>query len=158
LTFSVQLGGWRLIGLDSHIPGEVAGRIDPDQFDWLRAELAGHSSQPTALFLHHPPIEIGSLWMDAIRLQNGAALADLVTQSLQVRFVSCGHLHYEYQSSIGHASFFTTPATSVQFDPAGATPTLSALPPGYRVFELGTDSFRTAVVRLPANSYRAAPD
>lgn len=153
LTFAVQVGGWRLIGLDSHIPGEVPGRIDPNQLDWLRGELADHCDQPTGLFLHHPPVPIGSIWMDAIRLQNGAELVDVVTQSPQVRFVSCGHLHYEYQSSIGQASFFTTPATSVQFDPAGTTATLSTQSPGYRIFELDADGFRTEVVRLPKGKY-----
>jgi Icc protein len=153
VTFVAETADWRLIGLDSHIPGEVSGRLDAAQLDWLRCELDNHGAMQTALFLHHPPIPIGSVWMDKIRLQNGDELVDLIRQAPQVRFVCCGHLHHEYRASIEHAAFFITPATSVQFDPAGNQTTVSNQPPGYRIFELDTDNFRSHVVRLAEGKY-----
>lgn len=48
--YALQLGGWRLISLDSNLkPAEHAA-----QLDWLRTELATHPARCTLAFWHHP--------------------------------------------------------------------------------------------------------
>src|SRR5690606_5093006 len=58
LSFQETVGDWQILGLDSHQPGEVAGRIAEEQLDWLARELGQFSNQPTLLFLHHPPVSV----------------------------------------------------------------------------------------------------
>ena len=158
LMFSTAADGWRLIGLDSHLPGHVPGRIEPDQLEWLRGELKTHADEPTALFLHHPPISVGVPWMDRIGLQEPEALCELVESSPQVRLVVCGHVHHEFSGRLGNATVYTTPSTGVQFVPAGETPDFAADPPGYRVIEFEGDTYQTHVVRLPEVKYTPVAD
>lgn len=72
--------GWRLIGVDTHDTdakigwdGDMeqlrgwnggSGRLLQTQLEWLETELTSHASQPTILFMHHPPTPVGSRWLD----------------------------------------------------------------------------------------------
>lgn len=149
VTFLFKTGGWRLIGLDTHIPGEVPGRIEPEQLDWLRQELTSHAQEPTILFMHHPPVPVGCAWLDSIGLEEPQELLDLIAASPQVRVVSAGHVHHVFEGRIGGARILTTPSTAVQFKPEGEEPVFDHVPPGYRTFTLDEGSFATEVVRLP---------
>ena len=153
LTFSVSAGNWRLIGLDSHVPGEVAGRIETEQLDWLRNELSVHSDEPTILFVHHPPMSVDSVWLDRIGLQKPAALVELIQSSSQVRVVSAGHVHHEFTGSIGDTVLLTTPSTAIQFCPGDEELVFDWAPPGFRVFRLDGETYETEVVRLPELKY-----
>ena len=160
LTFSTAIGCWQLIGLDSHDPGEVSGRIDSEQLRWLGEELASHSEEPTILFIHHPPVSVEVAWLDNIGLQEPEGLRELVTNSPQVKIVSAGHVHHEFAGRLGHAVVYTTPSTGVQivpagvqFVPAGDGPVYDPVPPGYRLFVLDDGEFQTEIVRLPQVKY-----
>jgi Icc protein len=153
VTFSATVGEWKLIGLDSQLPGEVAGRIEPEQLAWLQARLNENPNQPTALFVHHPPVSVESEWMDAIGIQNAGELVRIIEQSPQVRLVCSGHVHHEFESTIGTARFFTTPSTGIQFDPAGDSLRFTDLPPGYRVVILDGTDYKTHVERLAVARY-----
>ncbi len=48
--YSLSLGSWRLISLDSNIKGAAMTA----QLDWLRAELAAHPARCTLAYWHHP--------------------------------------------------------------------------------------------------------
>ncbi len=148
LTFSLAAGRWRLIGLDSHVPGEVPGRIESEQLDWLEEELTAHALQPTILFVHHPPVPVGCAWLDEIGLQQPERLIEIISACEQVRVVSAGHVHHECEGRIGRAAFYTTPSTALQFRPGSDKPVYDTAAPGYRVFTLDDNSCCTAVVRL----------
>ena len=167
ICFSESVGGWRLIGIDTHIPGEVPGRVEPAMLDWLAGELDQHSSQPTILFQHHPPISVGSAWLDAIGLRDPGPFRDLVTRSPQVRVVSCGHVHQESVGMLGRAAVLTVPATGVQFTPLLDAPHVDAIPPGFRVFavdepapgeDAGSVGWSSRVIRLPAVTFPAVDE
>lgn len=149
INFQFMLDNWLCLGLDTHVPGEVAGRIEKPQLNWLRSQLNSTTSSRIALFFHHPPVEVGSVWMDKIGLEGRELLQEVLQSDDRIRLVCCGHVHHEFQFRIGHADVFTTPSTGIQFDPAGDTPTFEAAAPGYRVIEFNENNFSTHVVRLP---------
>ena len=155
--FSVKTGDWQLIGLDSHLPGEVAGQLDAEQLDWLADELQKHSSRPTILFVHHPPFSVRSEWLDRINLQNADQLNGLVQANSQVRVICTGHVHHEFKDHFGQVDLLTTPSTGVQFQPYQETPVYEAIPPGFRIFRLDHDSYQTEVVRLPELKFPPQP-
>ena len=149
-AFAESVGGWRIIGLDSQWPGEVRGQLGLPQQEWLTHELAAESLQPTAIFLHHPPLQVGTGWLDEIGLADAEALLDLLRRSEQVKFVCCGHIHHEMTISQRDVLLLTTPSTSVQFLPDTEMLVPDSVPPGFRIFDLESDgSFRTRVVRVP---------
>lgn len=147
LTFSISVGAWRLIGLDSHIPGKVPGHVDQQQLDWLADQLRQHADQPTVLFLHHPPFNVGSAWVDAIGLQNADDLMQCVAKASQLQAISTGHVHQDFETKEGGVRFLTTPSASLQFSPNSENFDLDAQPAGFRILHLG-DHFESEVVRV----------
>lgn len=148
VTFCTTLGQWKLIGLDSHREGEVAGHIEQEQLDWLQQTLAKNPKQPTALFIHHPPCILNSVWMDAIGIDNVSDLVAIIEQAEQIQLICAGHVHHEFETTIGNARLYTTPSTGLQFNPQGDVPTFTDLAPGYRVITLDGDHYQTYVERL----------
>jgi len=155
IGFSIALGNWRLIGLDTLWEGEVAGELDEEQLAWLAEELSRHQEQPTLMFTHHPPISVQTPWLDRIMLQNPQPLAELLTTAPQVQGVFCGHVHQEYLGSLSDVPVYCTPSTAIQFTPGTVQLEFDDLPPGFRVIELDEERFQTSVTRLPELRYLA---
>ena len=151
LTFSLPIGGWHLIGMDSHVPGEVHGRIDSEQLEWLERQLA--VTQPTILFVHHPPIAVNSPWMDRVGLVDSGPFRQLIRSSPHVRLICTGHLHMAFAGKLGHADVLITPSTAFQFDPRADEPVFEILPPGFRIIRIDGDTYQSEVVRLPETTY-----
>lgn len=149
-VFADDFGGWRLIGLDSQLTGYTQGRLDHPQLIWLEQLLSTAPDAPTALFVHHPPVGVGSLWLDRIGLEDAADFQALLRRWPQIRVVCTGHVHQELTSGVGRAVVLTTPATGLQFRPETETLVVDSVFPGYRLLELEPDgAFRTRVVRVP---------
>ncbi len=146
-VFADSLANWRLIGLDSQIPGAVAGELGAVQLAWLETQLA--LPQPTLLFLHHPPVPVGSPWLDQIGLTDAAALWQLLARFPQVKLLCTGHIHQEMTVRHGSVLVLTTPSTAVQFQPETESLVVDDLPPGYRILQLEDDgNVRTRVIRV----------
>jgi 3',5'-cyclic-AMP phosphodiesterase len=147
-VFVESAGKWRLIGLDSQIPVAVAGELGLTQRGWLEEQLIA-SPQPTVLFLHHPPVGVGSSWLDEIRLSDAPALWQLLDRFPQVKIFCTGHIHQEMMVRHSLTVVLTTPSTAVQFRPETESLVVDDLPPGYRILELEDDgSVRTRVIRV----------
>ena len=97
LCFAIDLGPLRLIGLDSLIEGEPGGRLGAEQIAWLEARLAQVPGKPAMVALHHPPFRTGIDHMDAMMLEDGDALAEVIGRHPQVVRVLCGHVHRSVQ-------------------------------------------------------------
>lgn len=149
-VFAESVAGWRLVGLDSQLPGELRGQLGESQRNWLARELAAEPLQPTAIFLHHPPLKVGTGWLDEIGLEDAEPFLELLRRSPQVKFVCCGHIHQEMTVVTRDTLLLTTPSTGVQFLPETELLVPDSVPPGFRIFDLESDgSFRTRVVRVP---------
>ncbi|HEY5789650.1 MAG TPA: phosphodiesterase, partial [Gammaproteobacteria bacterium] len=133
---ALALGNWRLLLLDSALPGHSAGRLDRRQLDWLRRQLRRQRRQPTLVILHHPPLPLGTRWLDAIALQNGSLLRRLLAPFAQVRGVVCGHVHQAHDRRRGGVRYLATPSTCVQFVPGTPRPRVDDLAPGWRELRL----------------------
>ncbi|MDA1230908.1 MAG: metallophosphoesterase, partial [Planctomycetota bacterium] len=153
ITFSFTAGRWRCLGVVTQVPGAVPGRILAEQVEWIRRQIVESDADRVGLFMHHPPVDVGSLWMDPIGLAGKELLHELVAAEKRIQLVCCGHVHHEFAAEIGNAKIFTTPSTAIQFHPAGSQLTLVADPPGYRIIELTDDGFSTTVCRLSETRY-----
>ncbi len=148
VIFHDQVENWHLIGLDSHIPGEVSGELGEDQLNWLAGELQSCGEDPVLVALHHPPVSIRSRWLDEIGLADSDALMSALGQA-NVRLVCAGHVHQEHASLRNGISVVTTPAVGPQFQPYSDTLVIDESPPALRVIELEPDgSWFTQVLRI----------
>lgn len=88
-----DLGGLRLIALDSSVPGWHHGDIDAAQREWLAGILAAPAPLGTILALHHPPLPSHIPFFDILELRHQDALAEVIAGT-DVRAILAGHLHY----------------------------------------------------------------
>lgn len=88
-----DLGGLRLIALDSTVPGWHHGDLDEAQLRWLEKTLAEPAPLGTLLALHHPPLPSHIPFFDILELRRQRELAGIVAGS-DVRGILAGHLHY----------------------------------------------------------------
>jgi Icc protein len=153
ITFAFTAGDWLCLGLDTHVPGAVGGRIGAAQVEWIRAQLVEHDPRQAVLFMHHPPVDVGLAWLDRIGIEDAELLLDLVAEEPRIRLVCCGHVHQETSKRVAAAEVVTVPSTGLQFSPTSAEAEFVAAPPGYRIVELDGDSYATSVVRLPEARY-----
>jgi 3',5'-cyclic-AMP phosphodiesterase len=145
-----QQGGWNIVLLNSMLPNLVYGELSLETLAWLEQQLQSVLSLPTLVALHHPPLAIGSAWMDAIGLQNRAALFAILDRYPQVKLVLFGHIHQDFDEWRGLVRYLGTPSTCVQFVPKGDRFAIDGdRQPGFRLLTLHEDgSYETQVIRL----------
>jgi Icc protein len=136
---SAMLGSWRLVLLDSHVPGEPFGRLGAEALARLERELASARDRPTLVAVHHPPMPVGSDWIDALGLQDGPALLELLARHPAARAVTSGHVHQAFEGRYAQLRLFTTPSTCAQFTPGTEQCVMDTRPPGWRRLELWPD-------------------
>lgn len=125
-----DLGGLRLIALDTSVPGFHHGELSPDQLQWLANELATPAPHGTILALHHPPIPTPIVLMGMIELEDQEALAAVV-EGTDVRAVLAGHLHYSTFSTFAGVPISVAAASCYNIDLiADRSKTLSAVSGG----------------------------
>jgi Icc protein len=139
----IELGGCRLVLLDSHRSGSVGGWIGPRQLAWLAGQLATAPHNPTLVAVHHPPVPIGDAGMDAIALHDGPALLALLRPVPGVRAVLFGHVHQHWQgwlpdrpAELEPVQLLGCPSTLCAFGPVQPCPLGRAADPGARWLQL----------------------
>ncbi len=96
---TVDLGGWRLVLLDTVEPGEHHGVFGDDRLRWLADALAEtrESAIPTLVLTHHQPVppEHADSYPNTIGLipEHSVRVFDLLGQHPQVKAVLIGHTH-----------------------------------------------------------------
>lgn len=119
-----DLGGLRMIVLDSSVPGWNHGDIDGGQLQWLAAVLADPAPHGTLIALHHPPIPTPLELMALLELKNQEALAAVIRDT-DVRGILAGHLHYSTHGMFAGVPVHVSSATCYTLDPASPHPSLS---------------------------------
>lgn len=114
LHYVIEAGPIRLIGLDTHVPGEPTGLLCDARLAWLDARLAEARDRPTVLFMHHPPFVTGLGAMDAMGLEGSDGFARVVGGYDQVERILCGHLHRPIMRRFHGTVVCTSPATAHQ--------------------------------------------
>lgn len=133
------LGGWRLLMLSSWVPGQAGGRLSEQTLAFVEETLARGPVCPTLVAVHHPPVALGSPWMDAMGLADGEALLARATAGRGVRAVVFGHAHQAFETERAGVRVLGTPSTGVQFQAGAEDYAVSGLPPGYRWLNLWPD-------------------
>lgn len=138
---SVEVGGWRMHGLDSSRPHDVHGTIDaPAEL----ARLDELDRRPTVVALHHPPLSRSTNpWF---RLDGGDELLAGLADRPYVRAVISGHLHDPFDlEGPGGLALLGCPSTLVPIAHHGDRyQTGHGGPTGARVLYLGDDAKLTS--------------
>lgn len=148
-TQVLQAGNWQVLTINTHKDGQVPGYVTPAELARLDGLLSASAGMHTLIALHHPPLLVGSRWMDNIGLVNASDLWGVVRRHAHVRAMLCGHIHQAFDSEYAGVRVLGSPSTSVQFTPGKDDFELDGISPGYRWLQLGDDgSVDTVVHRI----------
>lgn len=133
---TAEVGGWRVVGVDTSRPGRIDGEIDVER---EMRRLDGYDGRPTLLAMHHPPMSRSEHPMFQLRGADGLLAA--LAERPHVRAVLTGHLHdpFELRGAAG-TPVLGCPSTLLGFLHHGADPEVpGGRPTGARLLELGDD-------------------
>jgi 3',5'-cyclic-AMP phosphodiesterase len=131
----VELGAWRVIGLDSSVPGEIHGALDVSAVERLLDAL---DHRPTMIALHHPPVPPSSHpWF---QLDGAKELLASLAVRPHVRALISGHVHTPVTLTRGELALMGAPSTLAAFVFQGdGLPVTADGPVGARVIRLSAD-------------------
>jgi Icc protein len=130
-----------ILGLDSS-----QGKISDQQLHWLHNSLSLLDKQ-TLLFLHHPPIDCGCLFMDTkYPLANRNEVFAMIAGCEYIKAIFCGHYHTEKTLLFQGKQIFLTPATTIQMSQTSSSYQVESLRPGWRLIEYSPAHLSTRVV------------
>ncbi|RED63289.1 metallophosphoesterase family protein [Cohnella lupini] len=92
--YSTTIGGMRLIGLDSEVPGETSGfgLIDREQLDWLAEEMKTTAPHGTVIAVHHPMLRVNDIGAK-YNLRNAEEVSKVLKTGRDIIGVFAGHVH-----------------------------------------------------------------
>ncbi len=135
-----RVNGWLLILLDSSVPGEIGGELGAAELAALANTLASYPDEPALVCLHHPPVALGSRWIDALGLADAGPFFGVIDENPQVKAILWGHAHQAWEGRWEDAALLGTPSTCIQFLPGADQFTVDEdKPPGWRRLALHPD-------------------
>ncbi len=155
---TVDLGAWRIVLLDSSVPGSAAGHLSRRSLTELDTALGAAPSRHALVCLHHHPVPMGSRWLDRVGLTNADELFAVLDRHRNVRTVLWGHVHQSFVALRGTVRLLATPATCAQFLPHSDEFAVDPRPPAYRTLELRSDgTLLTEVVWVDSSAAALPP-
>jgi len=136
---AIPAGDWLVLGIDSCKPGSAGGEVAEAELERMERELAATSARHVLACLHHPPLDVGSAWLDRVGLDNGDALIARLAADGRVRGCLFGHVHQAVDETVDGIRIIGTPSTCRQFLPGSEDFALDDRPPAYRRLELLPD-------------------
>ena len=136
---TLHSGNWAIISIDSCVSGRAGGQISDDEYERLGRELAVCADKHVLICLHHPPVELGSRWLDSVRLDGGDRLIEMAAAAGNVRAMLFGHAHQLFDETVQGIRLMCTPSTCRQFKPGSETFAVDDQPAAYRTLELQGD-------------------
>jgi Icc protein len=149
---------WRVVLLDSCLPGSATGRLSQQTLAELDDALGSARGRHCLVTLHHHPVAMDSRWLDRVGLENAAEFLSVIDRHNNVRAILWGHVHQAYEGLRKNVRLLGTPSTCAQFVPHADEFAVDRRPPAYRTLELKADgSLLTEVVwvekRVVASSH-----
>ena len=144
-----DVGAWRVVALDTTVPGSNAGHLPDNQLDLLEAALAEAPGRHTLIAMHHNPMQMDSHWHDSMMIDNPQALFKRLARWPQARVLLWGHVHHEFDRRRHNLRMLATPSTCFQFSIRDGKHVVDNMAPGYRWIKLYQDgSMATGVRRV----------
>lgn len=145
----LQLENWQVITLTTHRAETISGFLSDAELERLKQLLEEGSAKHTLIALHHPPLDVGSRWLDGIGLDNRRELWDLIAGFPQVKVLLSGHIHQAFDTFHNGVRVLGTPSTCIQFKRRSDDFGMDDISPGYRWIRLLEDGrIQTAIERI----------
>ncbi|ROR98810.1 Icc protein [Sinobacterium caligoides] len=155
----VEANNWTILLLDSKQQGAVAGLLGEAQLSWLAAQLRQLESEHILICLHHHVLDVGSTWIDQLKLEDAPQLWQLLAQEDtlgRVKAILSGHVHQATDLVFQGCRVLTSPSTCIQFAANSEDFALDDNFPGYRRLRLHVDGrIETSIIRIQDRRFSA---
>ena len=115
-NYCLALNEWRLLLIDSSVPGEIYGSVGNKNLNWLSQKLA-NSHHPVIIAMHHHVLPMDSAWIDQHITEDAEDFWQRVESYPTVKAVVSGHVHQNFESQRAGIKVYATPSTCYQFKP-----------------------------------------
>ena len=103
-----------IIALNTVVYNEDYGFLSEEELGKLKE--VSRSEKELVIFMHHPPINIGSNIMDKLKITNGEVLLDILKSRSTNTHIFFGHVHCDYSFKIGKINLNSVVSTFRQFE------------------------------------------
>ena len=79
---ATEVGRWLIIGIDSYESDTPGGHVGDAELARLAREIEQSDAEHVLVCLHHPPVPMGSRWLDRVGLRNGSAVLERLADSV----------------------------------------------------------------------------
>ena len=101
IDWAVDIGGLRIVGLDTLVEGRSGGSLADGSLALLSTSILSADGRPVLVAMHHPPFRTGIGFMDRIGLERPAdMLAAIPAADGPLRIVA-GHVHLPMTGTLG---------------------------------------------------------
>jgi Icc protein len=145
--YAAIVGGLRVVMLDSSIPAEVGGAIDPRQLAWLDDQLRVPAPLGTLVTIHHPPIRCPVARLNEIGLAGPDDL-EAVLRDRGVLGVLAGHIHMPHAGAFAGTLCSVAPSAVYLIDPSSPAEVRPYAGAGFNVGEVHEGRLTTSTVML----------
>lgn len=136
---TLEQDDWLIIGIDSCVSERAGGFVTDSEFARLDQAIAASQAANVMICLHHPPVALGSKWLDSVGMDNGADALVKFASSGKVRLAVFGHVHQDFATQHAGIDIIATPSTCSQFAAGSDDFAIDDNPPAYRRIELNSD-------------------
>lgn len=143
--------GFRIVTLDTSVPGAGYGALETDQLERLARILEVPAANGTVIALHHPPVPATSALLAALELTTPDALLEVCAAS-DVRVILCGHYHHALATRAHGIPIVVAPGVANSSDPIAPAGTERAVVgSGFAVIDLPVEGEpRTIFLPVPS--------
>jgi Icc protein len=136
----LDVGSWRLVGVDSRWPTRIPGQVTSDELVHLDRALGVPGPPHCAVLVHHPP-HPPCTELDCQIVDSGPLLDTIARH--RVRLVLSGHMHRSFYLHRDRVAWIGAPSTCMQVTHPDHVHTTE--PPAATVIHLGDDGSISAV-------------
>ena len=111
----IQFKRYALFLVNSWQKGRHRGLVSKECLDQIQELLTYQSFDLVVLAVHHPPVLVGSKWLDELGLQNKEEFLRVITSNLSKAVLLCGHVHQEIDLQWQNIRILGTPSTCHQY-------------------------------------------
>lgn len=115
VQYVVDADPLRIILIDTLEEGRHGGAFCEVRAAWLTARLDENLSSPTVIVMHHPPVEVGIVWMNTRPEEDWVTrFRGCVEGRQNIVAIICGHLHRAIATQWQGTTIAICPATAPQ--------------------------------------------
>jgi len=127
---------WLFLFLNTHVDKEEHGYLSSREISSAKTILEKNQDKHVFIAMHHPPLHVNCAWIDRKNLQNSHDFMSLVSANKNIKAVTFGHVHQEYETVLEGIHYYSCPSTCHQYLPNSDDYAIEQVEAGYRWFNL----------------------